>query len=75
MLCSSCVNTFVPIGLDLYACAKLAVIWIINNRLLLSSKPNLSCDLSYFSFVIVNFVHLELFFLRCIFSNFLSENK
>ena len=40
--------------------AKLAVIWIITTRVLLQSWPNIGFSLTYF---IVNFVHLELFFL------------
>ena len=43
------------ITLDLSASAKLAVIWIINPRVLLRSKPNIGFDV-LFSFFIVNFV-------------------
>ena len=36
------------IGLDFSASAKLAVIWIINPRVLLLSEPNIGFDRSYF---------------------------
>ena len=49
------------IGLDLCASANLAVIWIINSKLMLHSDPNIGFGLSCLSFFIVNFVYLELF--------------
>ena len=48
------------IGLDPNSSAYLAVIWTINSKVLPHSEPNIGFDLSYFSFFIVNFVHLEL---------------
>ena len=49
------------IGLDLSESAELEVIWTINPRVLLRSKPNLGFDMSHFNFFNVNFVRLELF--------------
>ena len=49
------------IGLDLCASANLAVIWIINSKLLLHSDPNMGFGLSCLRFFIANFLYLELF--------------
>ena len=38
-------------GLDLTVSAKLGVTWMINTRVMLSSRPNLGFNLPYFSFV------------------------
>ena len=46
---------------------KLAVICIINTKVLPRSKSYLGFDLTYFSFFIINFVHLEFAFLQCMF--------
>ena len=45
--------------MDLSACAKGAVIWIINPKVQLHSETDIGFDLSYFRYFIVNFVHLE----------------
>ena len=42
------------IRLELHKSEKLAVIWIINPRVLLYSKPNLRCDLFYFDYLLIN---------------------
>lgn len=49
------------IGLNLSASKKIAVISIINSKLLLYGKPNILV------FLIVKFLHLELFFFHCVF--------
>ena len=47
-----------------------------NNKVVLHSRLDVAFSLNYFSFFIVNFVHLKLlFFTLDIFSFFLSENK
>ena len=50
------------IGLEPSASVKLAVIWIINNRLLLGSRSISGLIRIILGFFVVNFVHLELFF-------------
>ena len=62
--------------LYLSASAKLAVIWIINLKLVLHSESKIRFDLSYFRFFIVNFVHLELLlsFYIASFKFFLHKN-
>ena len=49
------------IGLNLSASEKIAVILIINSKLLLFGEPNILV------FLIVKFRHLELFFFHCVF--------
>ena len=65
------------IGLGLIPSAKLAVIWIINPKVLLDSEPNIGFNLFYIRFFNVNFEHLELFFftLYISFLNCLSNNE
>ena len=62
--------------LYLSASAKLAVIWIINLKVVLHSEPKIRFDFSYFRFFIVNFVHLELLlsFYIASFKIFLHKN-
>ena len=62
-------------GLALSASEKLAVIWIIKTRVLPCSTHNLGFDLTYFSFFIVNLVHLELFFFTMHVLIFFTENQ
>ena len=59
----------------LSASEKLAVIWIIKTRVLPCSTHNLGFDLTYFSFFIVNLVHLELFFFTMHVLIFFTENQ
>ena len=49
------------IGLNLSASEKIAVILIINSKLLLYGEPNILV------FLIVKFLHLEFFFFHCVF--------
>ena len=49
-------------GLNRTASAKLAVIWIIDPKVLLHSEPNIALNLPYF--FMENFVQLELFFFK-----------
>ena len=56
------------IGLDLNTSAKLAVIWIINTRVLLRNRSCFQSVLFYF--FILDFVRLRLFFYTSYFFEF-----